>query len=266
VIPAGAAAANYAGPQPRIPVVAYILVTLIIHTKSASFPQAFAQTPLRSFPIKLSDATEAQCQSRSKTCGMTTPAVDALRVAYGVVWHAGGIPQPGRLRVGPDSLRLIDYNEPGKVLAELALDDLAAIKLPASAKGRRVIVLESRHGEWIEIESAVDRWILPDLLERAITHLLATTDQRLLVSIALHPGDLRHAPEIVRGDTPLWTLPASVHDVFILRDKVLLLFDPDDQETPADPTKLWDIIGSWHELIVEIGIAEHFHGPNGLGS
>jgi hypothetical protein len=33
----------------------------------------------------------------------------------------------------------LEYDEAGKVLAELVFDDLAAIKLPTAAKGRRVI-------------------------------------------------------------------------------------------------------------------------------
>ena len=72
---------------------------------------------------------------------MKTHAVDAIRVAYGVVWHAGGTPEPGRLVIGSDSLRLVDYEEVDKVVAELAFADLSTLRLPRAARGRRVIVL-----------------------------------------------------------------------------------------------------------------------------
>jgi hypothetical protein len=60
----------------------------------------------------------------------------------------------------------------------------------------------------------------------------------------------------VRGDAPFSILPASVHDVFLLGEQMLLVFEPGGRETSTDLTKPWGIIGSWHELIVEIGIGE----------
>jgi hypothetical protein len=191
-----------------------------------------------------------------KLGGMTAHALDARRVSYGVVWHAGGRPQPGRLRVDPDALHLMDYTEPGKILAELVYEDLAAIKLAPAAKGRRSITLESRRGGWIEIESAVDRWILPDLLGRAANHLVATAARRLLVSIRLRPEAMRHAADVVRGESRLSTAPPQAYDVFVLDDEVLLLFEPDHGEPRPLSNEPWEVIASWHDSIVEISIAE----------
>jgi hypothetical protein len=180
-------------------------------------------------------------------------------VAYRVVWHAGGTPEPGRLLIGPDSLRLIDYDEAGKVVAELAFDDLEAIRLPRATKGRRPIVLKSRHEEWIEVEGAVDQSILPHVLEQAISHLLATPFHRrgLLVSVRLRPGGLQRALALLQDNAPVVAAPSSVRDVFVLGDEVLLLFARGNREDSARETKLWDAIAGWDEFILEIGIAEH---------
>ena len=190
---------------------------------------------------------------------MTALELDAISVAYRVVWHAGGTPEPGRLLVGPDSLRLIDSDEAGKVVAELAFDDLGAVRFPSAKEGRRPIVLESRQGEWIELDGAVDESILPHLLEQATSHLLATTPphRRLLVSVRLRPGGLQRALALLHSGSPFSAAPSSVRDVFVLDDEVLLLFASGHRADSADETKLWDAIAAWHEFIVEIGIAEH---------
>ena len=51
--------------------------------------------------------TEALFTASSETGGVRSQAPESIRVAHGVVWHAGGSPEPGRLLIEPDMLRLI---------------------------------------------------------------------------------------------------------------------------------------------------------------
>jgi len=191
---------------------------------------------------------------------MTTCSLDSIRVAYGVVWHAGVIPKPGGLVVGSDSLRLVDYEDHDDVLAKLAFGDLSTLRIPTATKGRRSIVLESRLGEWIEIESAVDQWILPQLLEQAITHLLAaSSDQRVLLSIRLRRGTRRRAFASLSGELRS-LVPPSVRDVFVLDDEVLLLFEA-EPEAHCGAELVCDVVAAWHDFILEIGFADRLAVP-----
>lgn len=189
---------------------------------------------------------------------MTALEVDAISVDYRVVWHAGGTPEAGRLLVGPDSLRLI-HHDGDKVVADLAFDDLGAVRLPSGNNSRRPMILESRHGEWIEVEDAVDESILRHVLERAIGHLRAATPlhRGLLMSVRLRPGGLHRALALLHSDLPFVAASSSVRDVFVLDDEVLFLFAGGRCEDSAQETRLWDAIADWHDFIVEIGIAEH---------
>jgi hypothetical protein len=191
---------------------------------------------------------------------MSALPFDQVSVAYRVVWHAGGTPERGQLLIRSDSVRLLDC-EGDNVIADLAFDDLKAIRLPSTTKRRQPIVLESRRGEWIEIESAADWSFLPHLLRHVTSHLLAATvpDQQLLLCVRLRPDWLRRAGELLRDVPPLSAMPRSVHDVFIVDDEVLLLFARDQDEPSEQETGLWDVIAAWHDAIVEIGIAEHAH-------
>jgi hypothetical protein len=192
------------------------------------------------------------------TCEVSGLVPEQVSVAYRVVCHAGGTPEPGQLLIGPDSVRLLD-REGDNVIAELPFDDLKAIRLPPTPKRRQPIVLESRRGQWIEIESALDWSFLPHLLQLVASHLLAATvpHQQLLLCVRLRPDRLRYAGELLRDARAFSAMPDSLRDVFILDDEVLFLFARDDDDSSEHETGLWEAVAAWHEAIVEIGIAEH---------
>jgi hypothetical protein len=143
-----------------------------------------------------------------------------------------------------------------EVIVELAFVDLAAIRLPPAAKGRRMIVLESRQGEWIEIDGASERRVIPDLLGRAISHLLAASPihRLILVWIQLRPNGLQAAVKRLRGDPRFSMVSSAVSDVFVVDDELVFLFATG--RTAARTKPLWDLIAGWDENVVKIGIAE----------
>jgi hypothetical protein len=172
--------------------------------------------------------------------------------------------------VGSDSLRLLDYREPDVVLQEVRFDDIHALEVRGVAEGRAIVVLHARAGERVEIESNVDRWLLADLLEKAFCHRLigAQRRDRLLVSIRLRPGMREATLELLRAGPPFELADTAIvgHDVFLVDDEVLFLFETDEHGAQGEgATRLWDAVAAWRDLVLEIRVAERaYHwGRNG---
>jgi hypothetical protein len=187
-----------------------------------------------------------------------------MGLAYGVVWHKGESAEPGQLVVGSDSLRLLDYGEPDVVLHELRFDDIHALEVRGVADGRAIVVIHACAGERVEIESNVDRWLLSDLVEKAFWHRLigAQRRDRLLVSVRLRPGMRKAALELLRAGPPFELADTAIvgHDVFVVDDEVLFLFETDEHGAQREEaTRLWDAVTAWRDLVLEIRVAERVY-------
>jgi hypothetical protein len=187
-----------------------------------------------------------------------------MRLAYGVVWYTGESAERGRLVIGSDSLRLLDDAEPDAVLRELRFDDIHALEVRGVADGRTTVALHARGDERVEIESNVERWLLSDLFEKAFFHLLIAgrPRDRLLVSIRLRPGVREAALELLRAGPPFALTGTAIagHDVFIVDDEVLFLFETDEHGDPGEQaTQLADAAMAWRDLVLDIRVADRVY-------
>jgi hypothetical protein len=187
-----------------------------------------------------------------------------MRLAYGVVWYTGEFAERGRLVIGSDSLRLFDYGEPDAVLRELRFDDIHALEVRGVADGRTTVVLQARVDERVEIESNVDRWLLSDLFEKMFVHRLigGPPRDRLLVSIRLRPGGREAALELLHAGPPFALKDAAIagHDVFVVDDEVLFLFETDEHGDPGkEATRLSDAAMAWRDLVLDIRVADRVY-------
>jgi hypothetical protein len=187
-----------------------------------------------------------------------------MRLAYGVVWYTGESAERGRLVIGSDSLRLLDDGEPDAVLRELRFDDIHALEVRGVADGRMTVALHARGDERVEIESNVERWLLSDLFEKAFFHRLIAgrPRDRLLVSIRLRPGAREAALELLRAGPPFALTGTAIagHDVFIVDDEVLFVFETDEHGDPGEQaTQLADAAMAWRDLVLDVRVADRVY-------
>jgi hypothetical protein len=84
--------------------------------------------------------------------------------SYGVHWCEHGVEQAGRLAVGPHSLELRPFDDLAEP-REIRFDEIEWVEIrPAEHDGQREsVVVKTRAGDEIRIDSVVGRWILRDL-------------------------------------------------------------------------------------------------------
>jgi len=189
-----------------------------------------------------------------------------VKTAYGVVWREQDAEQAGRLEVGPLTLRLTALDDEHAVVRELAFDAVTAVELrpPGGGTLHTTVVLTSRDGRTVEIESAVERWILGELVESVFVHNLrgGRGGQRILVALELKPGCRDAAQQLLRAGPPFDPSGTALrlHDVFLLEDEALFLFDTDDRddlERLAEP-RFWQAAAAWAELMAgRVRLADH---------
>lgn len=178
-----------------------------------------------------------------------------MKVSYGVVWREGEAPDAaGLLGIEPHALVLRPLEDQSAVEREFAFDEIAAVEIRPPVE-RPTLVLRSQSGREAEIESAVDKWILGDLLERIFVHGLggAQDSRRILVAMKLRPGCREQALELLRGGPPFDPAGTglALHEVFLLEDEALFLFAThagEDLERLVEPD-FWRSAAAWRELV-----------------
>ena len=158
-----------------------------------------------------------------------------MEIAYGVRWTDALGQLEGRLTVGPQSLRLMALKGEQVPLREIPFDAISGLEV-TSAEGssdRPVLVFHLSANGRVEVESAVGEWILGDLLKQTLRGMLvqAPAPQRVLVSVKTKPEARERVAELLKEGPPFDPYSTSItrHDVFVLDDQVLFLFETDDR-------------------------------------
>lgn len=184
-----------------------------------------------------------------------------MRISYGVVWREAGAAFDGRLELAARALELHPAREGEPAPAPLAFDDLVGVEIRPPEE-RPALVLRSKDDREVVLESAVDRWILGDLVARLFVHGLGGGPaRRTLVALRLRPGCRERARELLRAGPPFDPGPTdlSLHEAFLLEDTVLFLFATrggEELEALTEPD-FWRPAAAWRELMSgEILLAE----------
>ena len=188
-----------------------------------------------------------------------------MNVSYGVRWREHDVDLPCRLVVAPDSIRLVALEEESDVIRELPFDEIRAISVhPSEAgPGHAIVVLESAVGGYVEIESAVDRWLVAELVHKVAVHGLggAHGRDRLLVSVGLLPGSHEAVRALLEAGPPFDPSGTALaaHDVFLLENEAVFLFETDDREALAvQALRIRESATAWRAVMGgEIRLAEH---------
>jgi hypothetical protein len=186
-----------------------------------------------------------------------------MKVAYGVRWRDALGDVEGRLSVGPQSLRLMDLTGGRVPLREIPLDAISGLEL-TSINGwhdRPILVFQSSANGRVEVESAVGKWILGDVLDEMQWSTLdqAPVRHRVLISIKTKPECRERVAELLKEGPPFDPIPTPItrHDVFVLDDEVLFLFETDDRLEAEDSLlDAWRWAESWRDLAVGVRSAE----------
>jgi hypothetical protein len=179
---------------------------------------------------------------------------DAVKVRYGVTWkEEAEAPLSGRLEIGPRSFLLHPFDDDALVEREFAFDQLTSVEIRPPDE-RPTLVLRAADGRTIELESAVEKWILGDVLAHMFGHSLGGgTATRVLVVLTLRPGAHERAREIIAGGPPFDPSSTELvtHDVFLLDDQVLFLFGLDAVAARAQLAEpdFWRPLLAWSELV-----------------
>ena len=190
-----------------------------------------------------------------------------MKVSYGVTWcEPPAAALPGQLEVGSRALRFAPFGADGEASVELGFDEVEGLEIRPPDE-RPTVVLSARGGRQVEIESAVDRWILGDLLEHLFVHALApgTEPRRILVALQIKPGHRRETRELLRTGPPFDPSESGLarHDVFLLDDQVLFVFATHGGRELArfvEPD-FWETVAAWRPLMVGgVRLAESAYG------
>jgi hypothetical protein len=186
-----------------------------------------------------------------------------MKTTFGARWQNGPA-RERRARVAVETNALVlTPNDEECAPREVLFDELVAVEIRPSADpaGKyATIVLKLRAGDFIELESNVDRWIVANLLGQLLAHGLGAT-QRILVSARLKPGSRERVRELLRAGPPFTPDETrfALHEVYLLDDEALLLFatQPGVTAGTIDEPDLWAATAAWHDLITgEVRIGE----------
>ena len=199
-----------------------------------------------------------------------------MEIDYGVRWRDALGQLEGRLTVGPQSLRLVALVDERVPLREIPFDAISGLELTSAggSSDRPILVFHLSANGRVEVESAVGKWILGDLLKETLRGMLVQSParQRVLVSVRTKPEARERVAELLKDGPPFDPSSTSItrHDVFVLDDQVLFLFETDDRlegnESLADA---WRWAETWRDLVVEVRDAEQIFSwtrPESLGS
>jgi hypothetical protein len=101
-----------------------------------------------------------------------------------------------------------------------------------------------------ELEGSVA--VGPDSFQAPVQH-------RVLVSVRTKPGSRERVAKLLKEGPPFDPLATSItrHDVFVLDDQVLFLFEADDRLEGDDSlADAWQWSESWRDLVLEVRDAE----------
>jgi hypothetical protein len=181
----------------------------------------------------------------------------------------------GRLTVGPQSLRLVALTGKRIPLREIPFDTITGLQLTSTGgpSDRPILVFQLSANGRIEVESAVGKWILGDLLKNTLHGMLvhSPVGRRVLVSVKTKPEARDRVAELLRNGPPFDPQSTSItrHDVYVLDDQVLFLFETDDRpEGDESLADAWRWAESWRDLVVEVRDAEQIFSwtrPETLG-
>jgi len=151
-----------------------------------------------------------------------------VKISYVASWREGddGL-LGGQLEIGAGALTFHPHDADEAGVRELRFDEIDSLELRPPEE-RPTLVLRSPGGRVVELESAVDRSILGDLLEHAFAHGLRAGGpaRRVLVALRLKPGCRPAALELLRRGPPFEPGQTRLieHDVYVLGDEVLFVF------------------------------------------
>jgi len=190
-----------------------------------------------------------------------------VRATFGVTWkNRDGAARSARLSIERTEIVLTSLDRAGG-RRKVPFDELVAIESvpPAEHAGdeRPTLVMKLRGGDEIELRSNVDRWIVADLLEGLFAHGLGGT-RRILVAARLKPGAREQAAMLLRSGPPFppEATPLVLHEVYLLEDEVLFLFDVEEGVASDALRKpdFWAAAGAWRDLIDgEVRLAERVY-------
>ena len=151
-------------------------------------------------------------------------------------------------------------------MREISFDAISGLEL-TSAEGsndRPILVFHLSANGRVEIEGAVGKWILGDLLRETLRRMLVREParQRVLVSVKTRPEAREQVEELLKNGPPFDPFATSItrHDVFVLDDQVLFLFETDDQLEGEDSLEdAWRWAETWRDLVVEVRDAEEIY-------
>jgi hypothetical protein len=199
-----------------------------------------------------------------------------MEVGYGVRWRDTIGEVEGRLVVGPESLRLMPMRGERAPLREVPFEAIGGLELSGAegSNDRPILVFHLPTNESIEVESSVGKWILGDLLKETLLGILveAPVQHRVLVSVRTEPGSRERVAELLKEGPPFDPFATSItrHDVFVLDDQVLFLFETDDRLEGADSfADAWRWAEPWRDLVLEARDAEQVFSwtrPDGAGA
>lgn len=176
-----------------------------------------------------------------------------VKVSYGVTWREAGLPDAsGQLEIeaGALVLRCADEAADGRMLA---FDELTGLEIRPPAE-RPTLLLRGRDAREVELGSAVGAWVLSGLLERLFLDMAErpARGEHVLVSLRLKPGCREEARALLEAGPPFdpAALGLGLHDVFLLDDEVLFLFEPggDGEKRVHEHPDFWAATDAWQAL------------------
>jgi hypothetical protein len=186
-----------------------------------------------------------------------------MEVAYGVRWRDTLGEVEGRLTFGSRNLRLMPLTGSRVPLREVPFKAIRGVELTSTNEpnDRPLLVFHLSTSGRIEVESSVGKWILADLLKDTLrcTLVQAPAPHRVLVSVKTKPEARERVVELLKQGPPFdpFATPITRHDVFVLDDQVLFLFETDDRlESEDSLSDGWRWAESWRDLVLEVRDAE----------
>ena len=127
----------------------------------------------------------------------------------------------GRLTVGPQSVQLTSWTGERVPLREISFDAISGLELTSAdgSNDRPILVFHLSANGRVEIEGAVGKWILGDLLRETLRRMLVQEParQRVLVSVKTKPEAREQVAELLKKRSAVRSLRHLHHAARRLR-------------------------------------------------
>jgi hypothetical protein len=184
-----------------------------------------------------------------------------MRISYAITWQEPGAePRSGRLELKPRGLGFEGSNGHGAASAEVAYDELSAVRIGRAPgdrlAGRPTLVLELRAGGAIRIASVAQPGIISELAEHLAALHLGEEESlsRVVVVLPLKDGAHERAAAVLEHGAPFDPEQVGLerHQVFLTEREAIFVFEADAADAVdrlvKDPN-LWGAAAAWTDLV-----------------